>query len=70
MIDYDSLKKHIRFTVQHYGTKTQGEPHRYDQVADYLTEFFIRLRDYDAALQEIDKNYPEAIAAIFTISIK
>lgn len=43
MIDYDEVKKSIRFAIENYGTKTQGEEFRYDEVADYITELFIQL---------------------------
>ncbi len=50
MIDVESLRKHIRFTVEHYGTKTQGESVRYDQVAAYLAELIVHLVDANEAV--------------------
>lgn len=70
MIDYESVKKHIRFTVEHYGTKTEGETHRFDLVAAYLTEFVERLIEHNQALDESSKVYNERIPAGFYLSVK
>ncbi len=59
MIHAESLKKHIRFAIEHYGTRTQGEDHRLDQVTDHLVQLILELQDYQAAINEVAKNYPE-----------
>ena len=57
MIDTQSLKDHIRFAIRHHGTKTQGEEYRQEQVAEYLTETFLRLQQADSALTEALKDF-------------
>lgn len=59
MIHTASLKKHIRFAIQHYGTRTQGEEYRFDQVADHLVELFIQAMAYSQAMDEVRKHYPD-----------
>ncbi len=69
MIDTKSLREHIRFTIEYYGTHTQGDEHRYDQIADCLTETFIRLIDADAALKQAMSQYSGPHCAIFKINV-
>lgn len=69
MIDAASYKKHIRFIVQHYGTNTQGEDYRYDQVATYLTELMIRTLSYTNSMEEVRECYPNDMPATFRLSI-
>lgn len=69
MIDAVSLKAHLRFSLQHYGTRTQGEDYRMDQVAEYLTELILRIQVYEQAMEEAGNNFNESIAAQFKLSI-
>lgn len=68
MIDFDSVKKRIRFTVEHFGTNTQGEAYRFEQVADELTELFIQLTSANSAIEEALKDY-DRTSFIIKISV-
>ena len=61
MVDCKALKARIRFDVEHFGTKTQGEAYRYDQVAAQLTELFIRLMDADRAVEASQRDSDHSI---------
>ena len=70
MIDTKALNKHILFIVQHYGTQTQGEEHRQEQVANCLTETFIRLMELNKALEKTEEMFHEHHPTIFQLSIQ